>query len=108
MHRAKMLLEHAAVFAKSLVAVEQSDPELEVKPTYEEVYKSIEAMVTSTERKLSRQEKKSQQTQTKAKTKTKSKSKTKTSSKLEPEAASENIDTPDKVRTEGLTEAAKI
>jgi hypothetical protein len=69
-------------------------------------------MVTSTERKLSRQEKKSQQTQTqtkvKAKAKTKRKAKTKTAPKLEPETASENIHTPDKVRTEGLTEAAKI
>lgn len=100
MHRAKMLLEHSMVFAKSLVAIEQTDSELEVKPTYEEVYKNIEAMVTSTERKISRQEKKSQQTQTKAKTKSKS------TSKLE--LAPENIPTPEKVSREGLTEAAKI
>nr|MDO8079514.1 DNA topoisomerase VI subunit B [Candidatus Freyarchaeota archaeon] len=104
MQRAKLLLEHSIVFAKSLVAIEQTDPELEVKPTYEEVYKNIEAMVTSTERKISRQEKKSQQTQTQ--TKSKAKAKTKTTPKLEP--SPENIPTPEKVHSEGLTEAAKI
>ncbi|MEM2144917.1 MAG: hypothetical protein QW279_06120, partial [Candidatus Jordarchaeaceae archaeon] len=98
--RAKMLLEHSIVFAKSLVAIEQTDPELEVKPTYEEVYKKIEEMVTSTERKISRQEKKAQQTQKQTKAKNKS------TSKLD--LAPEDIPVPEKVSSERLTEAAKI
>ncbi|WXG39638.1 MAG: DNA topoisomerase VI subunit B [Candidatus Freyarchaeum deiterrae] len=114
MERAKMLLEHAAVFARSLVAVEQSDPELEVKPTYEEVYKNIEAMVNSTERKISRQEKRESQqtltTQTKAKTKTRTTPKPETESAPSPttSTAPKNIHVHQKVRTEGLTEAAKM
>lgn len=73
MKRAKTLLEHAEVFAKSLVAIEETDPELNVKPTYEKVYKNIEAMIASNERKLVRKEKKVQQ---RGKTKTEPKLKT--------------------------------
>lgn len=71
MQRAKTLLEHAMVFAKSLVAVEQTDPELKVKPTYEKVYRGIEEMINSNERKLVRKERKPRRTKTKTKTESK-------------------------------------
>ncbi|MFB0563947.1 MAG: DNA topoisomerase VI subunit B [Candidatus Lokiarchaeia archaeon] len=91
MQRAKTLLEHAMVFAKSLVAIEQTDPQLKVKPTYEKVYGSIEQMINSNERKPVKKEKKHRQTITKTKTSNKSKLKS----------------APDTISTGRLTEVAK-
>ncbi|MHA1644359.1 MAG: DNA topoisomerase VI subunit B [Candidatus Freyarchaeota archaeon] len=99
--RAKTLLEHAMVFAKSLVAIEQTDPKLKVKPTYEEVYRSIEEMINEPERKAPERKKKARRSKTKTETRTRGKTGVKTRTLHEFEHA------PEAIPAEELTEIAK-
>lgn len=116
--RAQTLLEHAKVFSRSLVSIEETDPELKVKPTFEELYKNIEEMILSTERKTVQKERKQQKPKTKTKkpqekikTETLDKNIPKLETKLEikPEPTTENKPeaAPETIPTESLTQMAK-